>query len=94
VSFSLGKKTPEKLRHAGTSEYHTAEARGIERVGNNGMPKGSPLFCRLHGCIQAAASKLHNFNVKNTKRVEILVHLIPKELPREIGKSRDVPWNL
>jgi hypothetical protein len=54
------------------------------------MPNRSPLFRRLHGCIQAAASKLNDFSVKrSTKRVEILVHLIPKELPREIGKCRE-----
>jgi hypothetical protein len=53
------------------------------------MPNRSPLFRRLHGCIQAAFSKLNDFNMKrSTKRVEILVHLIPKELPREIGKCR------
>ncbi len=42
----------------------------------------SPLFRRLHGCIQAAASRLKDSSTKrSTKRVEILVHLIPKEPP-------------
>lgn len=44
------------------------------------LPIRSPLFRRLHGCIQAAASRLKDFSTKrSTKRVEILVHLIPKE---------------
>ena len=44
------------------------------------LPVRSPLFRRLHGCIQAAASRLKDFGTKrSTKRVEILVHLIPKE---------------
>lgn len=44
------------------------------------LPSRSPLFKRLHGCIQAAASRLKDFTSKrSTKRVEILVHLIPKD---------------
>lgn len=47
----------------------------------------TPLYCRLHGCIQAAASKLKDFTIKrSTKRVEILVQLIPNELPKSLGK--------
>ena len=46
----------------------------------------SPLFCRLHGCIQAAASKLNDITAKrSTKRIEILVNLIPKEPPKVLG---------
>ena len=46
----------------------------------------SPLFKRLHDCIQAAASRLKDFTTKrSTKRVEILVHLIPRELPPKPG---------
>ena len=42
----------------------------------------SPLFRRLYTCIQAAASRLKDSTIKrSTKRVEILVHLIPKDLP-------------
>ncbi len=42
----------------------------------------SPLFRRLHTCIHAAASRLKDTRRKrSTKRVEILIHLIPKELP-------------
>ena len=51
------------------------------------LPDRSPLYCRLHGCIQAAASKLRDITMKRcTKRVEILVRLIPKDLPSVIGK--------
>ena len=46
----------------------------------------SPLFKRLYGCIQAAASRLKDVtNKRSTRRVEILVHLIPKEPPNTIG---------
>lgn len=46
----------------------------------------SPLFCRLHGCIQAAASKLNDITAKrSTKRIEIMVSLIPKEPPKVLG---------
>ena len=49
----------------------------------------SPLFKRLHDCIQAAASRLKDFTTKrSTKRVEILVHLVPRELPPKPGKSQ------
>ena len=45
-----------------------------------------PLFRRMRGCVQAAASKLKDFSTKrSTKRVEILVHLIPKEPPIDPG---------
>ncbi len=45
-------------------------------------PSMSPLFRRLHGCIQAAASRLKDSVTKrSTKRVEILVHLIHKDPP-------------
>lgn len=47
----------------------------------------SPLYRRLHNCIYAAASKLKDFTTKrSTKRVEILVHLIPQETPNLQGK--------
>ncbi len=41
----------------------------------------SPLYTRLHGCIQAAASKLKDdaYN-RSTKRVRLLVRLIPKDI--------------
>ena len=46
-----------------------------------------PLYNRLHDCIQAAASKLEDFiSIKrSTKRVEILIRLIPKKLPKPLG---------
>jgi hypothetical protein len=51
------------------------------------MPNKSLLFRHLCGCIHATASRINDFNVqRSTKRVEILVHLMPKELPREIGR--------
>lgn len=50
------------------------------------LPSRSPLFRRLHSSIQAAASRLKDSSTKrSTKRVEILVHLIPKEPPKILG---------
>ena len=41
----------------------------------------SPLYSRLHGCIQAAAAKLKDDACKrSTKRVQLLVRLIPKDM--------------
>ena len=45
-----------------------------------------PLFRRLYSCIQPAAAKLKDFITKRcTKRVEILVHLIPKDASNDLG---------
>jgi hypothetical protein len=46
-----------------------------------------PQCQRLHGCIQAAASRLQDDNRKRaTQRVEILVNLIPKDIHFPLGK--------
>ena len=48
----------------------------------------NPLFKRLHKCIQPAASRLEDFTMKrSTKRVELLVPLIPKDIPNDFGKE-------
>ena len=48
-----------------------------------------PQCQRLHGCIQAAASRLQDDNKRRaTKRVKILVSLVPKEIHFPLGKSR------
>ena len=50
-------------------------------------PKRVPMYKRLHSCIQAAASKVKDFTAKRcTKRVEILVNLIPKDYTNELGR--------
>ena len=47
------------------------------------------LYSRLHGCIQAAASKVKDFTIKrSTKRVEILFLLIPKEPSQDLGNRK------
>ena len=46
-----------------------------------------PQCQRLHGCIQAAASKLQDDNKRRaTQRVEILVSLVPKDINFPLGK--------
>ena len=46
-----------------------------------------PQCRRLHGCIQAAASKLQDDNKRRaTERVEILVNLIPKDITISLGE--------
>lgn len=45
-----------------------------------------PLFRRLYNCIQPAASKLKDFIMKrSTKRIELLIHLIPKDICDDLG---------
>lgn len=60
-----------------------------ERAGlNHEQPSRSPLYKRLHGCIQAAASRVKDFTTKrSTKRIEVLVRLIPKDPPCIPGTS-------
>ena len=52
------------------------------------QPLHLPPQCRrLHSCIQAAASKLQDDNKRRaTQRVEILVNLVPKDIPLPLGK--------
>ena len=46
-----------------------------------------PQCQRLHGCIQAAASRLQDDNRKRaTQRVEILVNLVPKDIHVPLGR--------
>ena len=61
------------------------EAAGVERPQPMTLPP--PQCQRLHGCIQAAASKLQDDNKRRaTQRVEILVNLVPKDIPLPLGK--------
>lgn len=49
-------------------------------LSTTGVADIAPQYKRLHGCIQAAASKLQDAAKRRaTKRVEILVNLIPRE---------------
>jgi len=62
------------------------QTRGMMREETQFTIVGSPLYRRLHGCIQAAASKLNDIAAKRcTKRVEILIHLIPRDPPNLPG---------
>ena len=50
-----------------------------------------PQCQRLHGCIQAAASKLQDDNKRRaTQRVEILVSLVPKDIQFPLGKYSEI----
>lgn len=44
-------------------------------------------YRRLHGCIQAAASKLKDTTRRCTERLTLLVRLIPKVSPNQQGES-------
>jgi hypothetical protein len=49
--------------------------------------KRVPMYRRLHSCIPAAASRVKDLTAKRcTRRVEILVNLIPKECADELGE--------
>ncbi len=68
-----------KLQDKGDAEEPVPLNRLVSSVK---LSNRSPLFRRLHNCIQAAASRLKDSSTKrSTKRLEILVHLIPKEPP-------------
>ena len=62
----------------------TTSLAGVEQP----QPLNLPPQCRrLHSCIQAAASKLQDDNKRRaTQRVEILVNLVPKDIPLPLGK--------
>ena len=62
-------------------------AAGMLGTGDEQPTLPPPQCRRLHGCIQAAASKLQDDNKRRaTQRVEILVNLIPKDIPLPLGK--------
>lgn len=44
-------------------------------------------YRRLHGCIQAAASKLNDSTKRSTERLTLLVRLIPKVYPGQYGRK-------
>ncbi len=54
----------------------------VETPYENFLSQRSPLFKRLRSCIQAAASRLKDSSTRrSTRRVAILINLIPKDLP-------------
>ena len=73
-------------------EEKTAASVGVGVVGGDLLSQPSmalppPQYQRLHGCIQAAASKLQDDNKRRgTQRVEILVSLVPKDIHFPLGK--------
>ena len=78
----------EKSRSRGGSIHGIADGKtnseneGLEYTVSE-VPTRSPLFSRLHGCIQAAASKLQDITPKRfIKRIEILLRLMPKNFPK------------
>lgn len=80
-----------------TNEEKMSEGSGLEEsegermeeetaVGDAEVPQLPPQCQRLHGCIQAAASKLQDDNKRRaTQRVEILVNLVPKDIQFPLG---------
>ncbi len=62
---------------------------------SNAVKYKNPLFKRLYRCIQPAASKLQDLTVKRSaKRVELLIHLIPKDICYNPGKCTTCLWIL
>ena len=60
---------------------------GGDLLSQPSMALPPPQCQRLHGCIQAAASKLQDDNKRRaTQRVEILVSLVPKDIHFPLGK--------
>jgi len=55
--------------------------------------KRKPFFSRLHSCVPPAASRIKDFTTKrSTKRVNLLISLIPREID-EIGKFYESRYN-
>ena len=84
-------KMNSELFSSGQAHSNVTQSKSLEATGLSSLqvpisksdmlsqPDISPLFKRLYGCIQAAVSRLKdNATKRSTKRVEILVHLIPK----------------
>ena len=79
---------------SGPEEYEGERMEEEIAVGGAEEPLSQPTMAlpppqcqRLHGCIQAAASKLQDDNKKRaTQRVEILVNLVPKDIHFPLGK--------
>ena len=60
---------------------------GGDLLSQPSMALPPPQCQRLHGCIQAAASRLQDDNKRRaTQRVEILVSLVPKDIHFPLGK--------
>ena len=86
----------DRMSEGSSAEHSGGETMEVEHpVASNGVrhelshldPLPTPQCWRLHGCIQAAASKLQDDNKRRaTQRVEILVNLIPKDIPLPLGK--------
>ena len=73
---------PEDSERGESMEEETA---GAEQPQPMTLPP--PQCQRLHGCIQAAASKLQDDNKRRaTQRVEILVNLVPRDIQLPLGK--------
>ena len=76
---------PEAMVTEGPTEQGQLEVPSpkVASIGRGGY------FCRLHGCIHASASKLQDSEKnkkRGTKRVEILMELIPKEPSLPLGE--------
>ena len=77
---------PDESEGERMEEEETAIVHGVVEEPQR-MTLPPPQCQRLHGCIQAAASKLQDDNKRRaTQRVEILVNLIPKDIHFPLGK--------
>ena len=66
---------------------HSQDAAGYSAPLSRPIRVRHPLYRRLHMCIQQAVSRLLDLSTKrSTKRVQILVNLIPREPPSSLGK--------
>ncbi len=81
IAESVNYSSPEPVTVRSKNDKKLTGASQIATVEMEVVESTSPLYTRLHSCIQAAASRLKDDAYKrSTKRVQLLVQLIPKNI--------------
>jgi hypothetical protein len=82
-----GEYEGERMEEEMTAAVGGGDGSVEELLGQPSTALPPPQCQRLHGCIQAAASKLQDDNKRRaTQRVEILVSLVPKDIHFPLGE--------
>ncbi len=86
IAESVNFSSPEPVTFRSRSDAKLTGTSQITPVEMEVVESTSPLYTRLHSCIQAAASRLKDDAYKrSTKRVQLLVRLIPKDI--DLGRT-------
>ena len=83
----LGNSSEDELDTRGSSgDVSSEEPSENHRISSQECETAS--YGRLHGCIQAAASKLKDTSKRCTERLSLLVHLVPKMSSGKKGECK------